>query len=118
MTHTCMFLFACSFIHSKSIIFSYPNLQIKWLSFQQNNLPGISFNTASQCGLQHEVNTCTALQCSSIHLQYLATYAINYDYLCTTIFPQGINTKKHGIGHTQHREGAFKFVYVFSGTHS
>ena len=29
-----------------------------------------------------------------------------------------MNTKKRGIGHTQHREGAFKFVYVFSGAHS
>ena len=25
-----------------------------------------------------------------------------------------MNTKKHGIGHTQHREGDFKFVYVRS----
>ena len=25
-----------------------------------------------------------------------------------------MNTKKHGIGHTQHREGDFKFFYVRS----
>ena len=25
-----------------------------------------------------------------------------------------MNTKKHGIGHTQHREGDFKFFYVHS----
>ena len=45
-------------------------------------------------------------------------YQPQYDNVYTTPVPYDMNTKKHGIGHTQHREGAFEFVYVrsFSNT--
>ena len=36
------------------------------------------------------------------------------DNVYATPVAYDMNTKKHGIGHTQHREGNFKFVYVRS----
>ena len=36
------------------------------------------------------------------------------DNVYTTPVAYDMNTKKHGIGHSQHREGDFKFVYVRS----
>ena len=37
-------------------------------------------------------------------------------YTTYTHVAYDMNTKKHGTGHTQHREGDFKFVYVRSLT--
>ena len=36
------------------------------------------------------------------------------DNVYATPVAYDMNTKKHGIGHTQHREGDFKLVYVCS----
>ena len=38
------------------------------------------------------------------------------DNVYTTPVAYDMNTKKHGIGHTQHQEQDFKFVYVRSLT--
>ena len=73
---------------------------------------------ASRPELRHLVNTCTELRYLSIHLWWNrsgATLAINHnmiDNVYTTPVAYDMNTKKDGIGHTQHREGDFKFVYV------
>ena len=37
-------------------------------------------------------------------------YQPQYDNVYTTPVPYDMNTRKHGIGHTQHRERAFKFA--------
>ena len=41
-------------------------------------------------------------------------YQPQYDNVYATPVTYDMNTKKHGIGHTQHPEGDFKFVYVRS----
>ena len=48
------------------------------------------------------------------HIRSHTWYQPQHDNVYTTPVPYDMNTKKHGIGHTQHREGAFKFVYVRS----
>ena len=100
-----------------------------------NSLAGISFNRSHVQACKHIAGLpsddlpmrtstwgkyvhCTAM---FVHLQWNrsgATLVITYDNVYTTPVPYDINTKKHGIGCTQHRQGAFKFVYVLSGKQS
>ena len=61
---------------------------------------------------------CTAMFVHTFEVEQIRShtcYQPQYDNVYTTPVPYDMNTKKHGIGHTQHREGAFlKFDYVCS----
>ena len=62
------------------------------------------------------------LRCTAMFVHSSAVkphcHQLQYDDLYATPVSYNITTKKHGIGHTQHRERALKIVYVLSRTHS
>ena len=88
-----------------------------------NQSPSLDFTLLSSAGFPTRTSTfgkylhCTAMfiHTSAVgQIRSHTCYQPQYDNVYTTPVPYYINTKKHEIGQIQHRERAFKFVYVRS----